>query len=116
MLITWLQQPRHLVTLETLPFFSAHSIVAHKELRFLFPMMLVGVFFFFLAFAPTADGHQPSLLRWLWERRRSWAARLLYAMNVVALAVACLTAKRPGVELQKYIYDRYGEGTHAYLL
>jgi hypothetical protein len=27
-----------------------------------------------------------------------------------------LTAKRPGVDLQKFIYDRYGEGTHAYLL
>jgi phosphatidylinositol glycan class B len=116
MLFTWVRHPRHIVTWATLPFFAAHSIVAHKELRFLFPMTLVGVFFFLLAFAPQADGREPSPLRWLWERRRSWPARLLYTANLVALAVACLTAKRPGVELQKYIYDHYGQGTHAYLL
>jgi phosphatidylinositol glycan class B len=116
MLITWMRQPRHIVTWATLPFFAVHSIVAHKELRFLFPMTLIGIFLFFLAFAPESDEQQPAALRWLWERRRSWGAKCLYALNVIALAVACLTHKRPGVELQKFIYDRYGEGTHAYLL
>ncbi len=115
-LITWIRRPRHMITWATLPFFAVHSLVAHKELRFLFPMTLVGLFMFFLAFAPETDERQPSALRWLWERRRSWGAKCLYALNLVALAVACLTAKRPGVDVQKFIYDRYGEGTHAYRL
>jgi hypothetical protein len=37
-------------------------------------------------------------------------------LNLIALAVASFTHKRPGVELQKFIYDRYGQGTHAYRL
>ncbi|HKD36975.1 MAG TPA: hypothetical protein VKB78_09240, partial [Pirellulales bacterium] len=116
MLVTWVRHRWHIITWATLPFFAVHSLVAHKELRFLFPMTLIGVFLLFLAFAPDADGRQPSALAWMWERRRSVGAKCLYALNLVALAVACLTAKRPGVELQKFIYDRYGEGTHAYLL
>jgi phosphatidylinositol glycan class B len=116
-LITWVRHPRHILTWATLSFFVAHSLVAHKEVRFLFPMTLVATFFFLLAFAPSnSESDQPVPLRWLWERRRSWPAKLIYAANLVALAIASLTAKRPGVDLQKFIYDNYGEGCHAYLL
>ena len=52
MLITWYRHPRHIITWATLPFFVAHSLVAHKEVRFLFPLTLVAIFFFLLAFAP----------------------------------------------------------------
>ncbi len=117
MLITWVRQPWHIVTWATLPFFLAHSLVAHKEVRFLFPLTLIGVFFFLLAFAPQEEPDaRPPALRWLWVRRGSWVARLVYGLNFIALAVACLTAKRPGIDLQKFIYDNYGQGTHAYLL
>jgi phosphatidylinositol glycan class B len=116
-LIAWVRYPRHILTWTTLTFFVAHSLVGHKEVRFLFPMTLVATFFFVLAFAPgNAGGDQPAPLRWIWERRRSWLAKLMYTANLVALAIVCLTAKRPGIDLQKFIYDNYGEGCHAYIL
>jgi phosphatidylinositol glycan class B len=117
MLITWVRRPRHLVTWVTLPFFVAHCAVAHKEIRFLFPMTLLATFFFLLAFAPDeADERQPALLRWIWERRGRWPAKVMYAANFIGLAIACLVCGRRTIEMQRFIYDKYGEGCHAYLV
>ncbi len=35
----WLRGRRHLLTWATVPFFVGHVVIAHKELRFLFPMV-----------------------------------------------------------------------------
>lgn len=34
----WIKNPKHVLTWTTLPFFFIHSYVAHKEMRFLFPL------------------------------------------------------------------------------
>jgi phosphatidylinositol glycan class B len=34
----WIRFPKHLLTSVTLPFFIVHSLIGHKEFRFLFPM------------------------------------------------------------------------------
>ena len=51
MLVTWVRHPRHIITWATIPFFVAHSLVAHKEIRYFFPMTLLGTFFLVLAIA-----------------------------------------------------------------
>ncbi len=115
--MTWWRFPRHVVTLTTLPFVLVHSLVAHKEVRFLFPMALIAAPMFVLAFVPAAEESlKPRWLGWFWRRRWSWGAKLIYGANLIALVVGCVTARRPGVELQKYIYDHYGADCHAYLL
>lgn len=115
MFITWVRHPRHIVTWATLPFFVAHSLVGHKEVRYLFPMTLIGTFFLVLAFMPS-NGRQPAILRWLWERRGSWGAKILYAMNFVALAIVCCKVSPSSIVIQKYIYDHYPEGCQLYVL
>ncbi len=115
-LVTWVRRPRHIITWTTLPFILVHCLVAHKEVRFLFPIVMPATLFFLLAVAPGAGGAVPAWLAWFWERRFRWPAKLCYALNLIALASACLTAKRPGVDLQQYIYDHYGEGAQVFLL
>ena len=40
-IVFWIRHPKHWLTAITLPFFLLHSLIAHKELRFLFPMINV---------------------------------------------------------------------------
>ena len=49
MLVTWIRHPRHVVAWVTLPFFVVHSLVPHKELRYMFPLALVATLAFAVA-------------------------------------------------------------------
>ena len=40
--VAWLRHPRHPLTWSQLPFFLVHEFIAHKELRFFFPIALAG--------------------------------------------------------------------------
>jgi phosphatidylinositol glycan class B len=115
MLIAWVRHPRHIITWATIPFFVGHNLVGHKEVRYLFPMALMVAFLLVLAVAPTA-GPQPALLRRFWERRRAWPAKVLYAINFLALAAVCLRATPSSLAIQKYIYDHYPQGCQVYVL
>jgi len=75
----WLRRPLDRVTYVTLPFVVLHACIAHKELRYLFPI------------APFV----PALLRTLWEAiARFWIARPLarvfVALNLVLMLPASL--------------------------
>jgi phosphatidylinositol glycan class B len=41
--LCWIRRPRHLLTWTTLPFVLGHSLVGHKEERFLFPILLLAL-------------------------------------------------------------------------
>ncbi len=116
-LVAWARHPRHLLTWTIVPFILAHSLVAHKEVRFLFPIVMPAIFFLLLAVAtPEGEIERSGWLSRVWGWRWRWPAKLFYALNLIGLMSACLTAKRPGVDLQQFIYDHYGAGTHAYLI
>jgi phosphatidylinositol glycan class B len=117
MVVAWVRRPRHIVTWATLPFFLAHCLVGHKEIRFLFPMALLATFFFLLAYAPDeADERRPRFARSLWEQRSRWPAKLVYATNFIGLAIACLFCGRRTIEMQRFIYNQYGPGCQVYLV
>ena len=78
-------------------------------------MTLLATFCLVLAVMPN-NGRQPAILRWIWEKRGSWAAKILYAMNLVALGIVCLKVSPSSVVLQKYIYDHYPEGCQVCVL
>lgn len=109
MFTTWVRHPRHVITWATVPFFAAHSLVSHKEIRYLFPMTLLATFFLILAVVPR-DGQLPNVLRRLWDARGSRRAKLLYGLNLIVLAVLCLKENPSAVVVQKYIYDQYPHG------
>jgi phosphatidylinositol glycan class B len=117
MLIAWVRFPRNIITWFTLPFFLGHSVFPHKEVRYLFPIVLLSVFFFVLAYVPERDeAAQPAWLRAVWRRRKSWFAIVLYGLNIAGLLYGCVSAKQPSVNFQKYVYDHYPQGCTLYLL
>ncbi len=117
MLIAWVRFPRNIITWFTLPFFLGHSIFPHKEVRYLFPIVLLSVFFFVLAYVPRSDEvTQPAWPRAIWQRRKSWLAMVLYGLNIVGLVYACVSAKQPSINFQKYVYDHYPQGCTLCLL
>jgi phosphatidylinositol glycan class B len=87
--LCWGIAPLSLLTFSTLPFVIFHFVIAHKELRFLFPL---------LGLAPwwLARLHRPSL------GRRSFWRKSLLALNAIALLLTTLTPLAPSLAfLQK---------------
>jgi phosphatidylinositol glycan class B len=54
----WLRRPRHVVTFCTLPFVFAHSVLAHKEERFLFPIVTLSLLAASLALESSPASHR----------------------------------------------------------
>ena len=115
--VTWVRFPRHILTWATLPFCLFHSAIGHKELRFLFPIMLPATLAIIAAYAPVpGDALQPKWLRAIWDRRLGWIAKAIYGLNFLMLAANCLSNKQPNLELQQLIYDRYPQGVRLYIV
>ena len=117
MVLTWVRYPRHIVTWATLPFFIGHSLVPHKELRYLFPLALLGTLMFAIALVPECElRSRPAWLSAIWRQRRSRWAKALLAVNGLGLAYACLVAHEPSLNFQHYLYDHYPHGCTMYVL
>ena len=116
MLVTWIRFPRSVVTWTTLPFFAVHSLVPHKELRYLFPLTLIATFAFVLAFVPDADSlPRPAWLATMWRHRAGWG-KALVAVNLVGLLYACFIAREPSLNFQRYLINHYPQGCTMYVL
>lgn len=109
---TCLRHPKHYLTWVTVPFVLIHSIVAHKEERFLFPLAIFAVAYPMLAFAPA-----PFLRGWerVWAYRTSLAAKTVGALTVAAMLFLMLHpfGLRPHMMMAKYLYRTYGQSFHA---
>lgn len=67
--------PRHVTTFVVVPFVVGHSLVAHKEERFLFPLVFLAPVLLVLAYVSRREG--PAIPR---------ALRVAFALSVVAMA------------------------------
>jgi phosphatidylinositol glycan class B len=108
MLLFWWRFPGHLLTWATLPFFAVHSLIAHKEIRFLFPILPAATLCLVLLWAAPApvrpwEGKLLSGLRVLWFGRVTWA------LNAVALLLLCVLPSSDNLGLQRYFHDHAGE-------
>lgn len=86
LVILLFKQPRHLVLWCMLPFLLAHTLIPHKELRFLYPLAALVPWLLVQAWALAAAAWDS---RAWWPRiagRSAWA--LLAAVNAVALLAA----------------------------
>jgi phosphatidylinositol glycan class B len=117
MLVAWWRHPKHAVTWTTVPFVVVHSLIAHKEERFLFPMVLLATTFPAMAFAP-GYGRPLALVRWAKSRAARAAARALAVVNFAGMAL--LAAYPLGwyhhVPFARFVHERLGDELHAYAL
>jgi phosphatidylinositol glycan class B len=93
----WIKKPRHILTWVTLPFLILHSCIAHKELRFIFPILI----YLPLLVSHFIDRYQLSL-------KRYYLFKVLLTINCIALLIASLKPVYSPLSLYKFIYRQQG--------
>jgi hypothetical protein len=100
----WVRCPRHLLTWATAPLALVHCAIAHKELRFLFPIAMLSPVLLALAFRGVA-----------W---RGWAralAGVVVAFDLVALTALCVLPAEPQVAFLGFVAERFPSGLEGYM-
>jgi phosphatidylinositol glycan class B len=92
-----------------LVFFAAHSLIGHKELRFLLNLLIPALFM--TVYACTPKG---AFFTKLWKLRGSLPAKLLYAFNLLMLLVFNTKVRQPVLNFDRYIYRHTAAPFHAY--
>lgn len=95
MIIGWKNNPKHVFTWISAPFFIIHCLIPHKELRFLLPLYPVALYY--LVLLPL-----PQTTKEFFGRK---SIKALMAVNIILLMAISLTPSRFGVSYKKYIYD-----------
>ncbi len=96
---------RHLLVWATVPFLVGHSLIAHKEDRFLLPLTYAVVPLLVLAADRFASGSSVTLARWARSRAGRFGARAFVVANLVALAVATVKPSHETEILFRWLWD-----------
>jgi GPI mannosyltransferase 3 len=134
LLLTWVRYPHHLLTWVTAPFVVVHSLLAHKEERFLFPIVPFALLALYYGFRPSPPGsldggpapgdrrvaawfnalktRGESVAAWCWAHRRSLAARTTLGVNFVMMAVLAIypLGWRPHHTLYQWVANEHPDG------
>lgn len=99
---TWFTRRWSLLTWSTVPFVLLHMAIAHKEMRFLYPMASIALVMMLQAF----DDQRERLGRLVQHRAVRAALWVLVGVNVFLLAVATMRPAQHVISLFEAIYDR----------
>ena len=103
--VAWVRYPRHVLTWATAPLTLVHCLIAHKELRFLFPVAMLAPLLLVLGL-----GGRPWRSRWV----RALGVSLL-ACDLLGLAALCLLPARPQVSFLRYAARHFDQGPPVFL-
>lgn len=105
MLAMWLRNSRHVLTWASLPFVLLHVMVAHKEARFLFPLVILATAFPVLGFSPHLPRWRDAFTR-VWGWRSSFSAKVMAAISVAGMLYFALYpfGVRPHMPMAQYLY------------
>lgn len=82
--VGWIACPIHLLTAITFPLYLIHSIIGHKELRFIFPIAFAGPFL--IPLAASAKNRIGTAWFSFWQRKPGQGLlAFFFAINVIAL-------------------------------
>jgi hypothetical protein len=95
-LTAWYRWPHHLFTWMGVAYFVVHSLIAHKEARFLFPIAMLLPFLI-----PMAVQRTPRLV----GIRQRAAYRILVGINLIALVYLIVTPTRKELVLEEKIFS-----------
>jgi GPI mannosyltransferase 3 len=103
MMVFWVLRPKHPLTWSYLPLLAVHTAIAHKEMRFLFP----------LAHAAPLCLVMVLEMKWEWIKRHRTLRYLAWAvvgMNAIALLAFTFIPASPTVRFYRKVYDLALEG------
>jgi phosphatidylinositol glycan class B len=107
--LLWLRRPRHLLTWATVPFFLGHSLIAHKEVRFLFPLLLPALIGLVLLLdeAGSGEGRGARVLAWV---GRAFSHPVTVGLNLLGLVAVCLLPSPDNLEMHRWFREQAGTG------
>ena len=98
----WIKKAKHWLTWITLPFILLHFLIAHKETRFLMPVLpflpFMAVYYY--------QQHWNSNSKWWLMLRSKGFIRLCIVVNAVALVLVCLKPADSTTPILNAIYDK----------
>ncbi len=117
-IIAWVRHPRHPLTWSQVPFFLVHEAIAHKELRFFFPIALGGpVLLDDGAHIKPGPRGRPAVHRPLARGGGllvrvpiRWAWRFLLANNLIALVALSITPFSRAVQFYDEVWNSHPAG------
>ena len=83
-ILAWIRHPKHPLTWSHLPFFFAHEWIAHKELRFFFPIALSAPVLLALCFYSDKSEQWILFSQKTWQKLK-WPWKFLLLNNAIAL-------------------------------
>lgn len=99
----WIRRPLHLMTFVTLSFFLLHTLVAHKELRFIFGL---GMFLPFMITMTLSDWWQFEIFRKFFkEKIGRTIAFFIILINLILMSVVSFRSPYRQLGFYKYLYD-----------
>jgi phosphatidylinositol glycan class B len=96
--------PRHEITWVSIPFLLAHGLVAHKELRFLYPLLPLLPIVMAEVSARWEKTYGQSIYQKAWVR---WTVRLFWGHNAILLLFISFWSIIPEMSLYRTIYQHY---------
>ena len=96
----WYKNPLSILSWLSFPFFIAHCFIGHKELRFLFPLILLSPYIFTLSL----DQYDMKV--------RPWMVKMFNAVNVLFLIIVCTRSANRAIPFYKYLYKNNAISHH----
>jgi phosphatidylinositol glycan class B len=96
---------RHVLIWATLPFLVGHSLIGHKEVRFLVPITYAVVPILVLAADRFANGASAALGRWACSRTGRFGVRAFVALNLAALIVMTVKPSHETEAMYRWLWD-----------
>jgi phosphatidylinositol glycan class B len=103
-----IRKPKHIISVSTITFLIGHMIIGHKELRFLFPVILP---FIFLA----CVGVDSWLARRPLHKAVLISFRVIVGLNIALLLFKAFTPAQEAVNYFRYIYNHSKESNDTLL-
>ena len=101
----WFRYPKHILTWICVPFFVGHCLIAHKEVRFLWPMMDAIPMLLVLPFYKL-DGKK------IKNKITTWLIGMLWGLNIILLLFFMIKPGNNAFSMYEYLYkyiDHQGE-------
>jgi phosphatidylinositol glycan class B len=106
-ILVWIKYPKHVISWILIPYIAIHSLIGHKELRFLFPLVNILPFMIVLSFQIIKEDERLSKLKHLLRSSKKPLLILFMVINSVFLLVICVKPADMHIYLYQYIYNRY---------
>ena len=105
----WVKGRYNLLTWATLPFFIIHSLIPHKELRYIFPVLAFSPYFISFFYEKYLSYRELDKNKYIKS-----IIIFLFLLNILGLFFVSFTPQKPQLKVLNYIYKNYDNINEIY--